>query len=67
MYIKSLHMQDLMELTLGPWVYPLFADHQTPPQCLTLKDTNSDIALTIACVDVKYPEVSFHEGLGLYQ
>lgn len=56
-----------MELTLGPWVYPLFAGHQTPPQCLTLKDTNRDIALTIACVDVKYPEVSFHEGLGLYQ
>lgn len=41
-------------------VYPLFADHQTPPQRLTLKDNNGDIELTIACVDVKNPEITDH-------
>ena len=41
-------------------VYPLFDDHQTPPQCFTLKDSNGDIALTIACVDVKNPVISDH-------
>ena len=41
-------------------IYPLFDDHQTPPQYLSLKDSNGDIELTIACIDVKNPEITDH-------
>ena len=41
-------------------VYPLFEGHSTPPQRATLKDSAGDIELTVACVDVKNPDISIH-------